>query len=231
MEDLGTFLTILSVMIDDLCKSQNLHVPPCRGPAPALSCSEGITLSLFGQWARFSSERGFYRFAQRHVKSALPTLPDRSQFLRQELACVSLIEQVACLLAEQRPDAQEGLDQILDATGVPVRCIKRRGAAGWLAQQTKAGVAVSVPPWVSMCFWPSRGSAHPTAQSQANHRAVSPLASMDAWHPPDHRNRFGQIAPGLPPTAVFTTIELTTIRLLRDSGTLLFCVSTHSSRA
>ena len=132
MEDLDTFLTLLYVMVDDLCKSHNLHLPSRRGPAPALSCSEVLTLSLFGQWARFSSERGFYRFAQRHLKSAFPTLPDRSQFLRQEHACVSLIEHLACLLAEQRPDTQEELYQILDATGVPVRCIKRRGG-GWLA--------------------------------------------------------------------------------------------------
>jgi hypothetical protein len=99
MKDLDTFLTLLYVMIDDLCKSQ--HVPLLRrpGPSPALSCSEVLTLSLFGQWARFPSERAFYRYAQRHLRAAFPTLPDRSQFLRQEHACASLIERIACLLA------------------------------------------------------------------------------------------------------------------------------------
>lgn len=132
MEDLDTFLTTLYVKVDDLCKEHHLSLPPRPGPAPALSCSEVITLSLVGQWAPFGSERGFYRFAQRHLKAAFPTLPDRSQFLRQEHACVSLIEQIACLLAEQRPQQSEELYHILDATGVPVRHIKRRGG-GWLA--------------------------------------------------------------------------------------------------
>lgn len=138
MEDLDTFLTVLYVMVDDLCKSQAWQLPSHPGPAPKLSCSEVITLSLFGQWARFASERGFYRFAQRHLRAAFPTLPDRSQFLRQEHACVSLIEQVACMLAEQRPEAGADLYQILDATGVPVRHIKRRGG-GWLAGTADKG--------------------------------------------------------------------------------------------
>jgi hypothetical protein len=138
MEDLDTFLTLLYVMVDDLCKSHELHPPSHPGPVAKLACSEVITLSLFGQWARFASERAFYRFAQRHLRAAFPTLPDRSQFLRQEHACVSLIEQVACLLAEQRPEASEELYHILDATGVPVRHIKRRGA-GWLAGTADKG--------------------------------------------------------------------------------------------
>jgi len=59
MEDLDTFLTLLYVTIDDLCKSHQLHLPSRPGPAPKLACSEVITLSLFGQWARFASERTF----------------------------------------------------------------------------------------------------------------------------------------------------------------------------
>lgn len=132
MEDLDTFLITLYVMVDDLCKEHEMHLPSRPGPAPALSCSEVITLSLFGQWARFTSERAFYRFAVRHLTWAFPRLPDRSQFLRQEHACVSLMEQIACWLAAQRPKQSEDLYELLDATGVPVRSIKRRGG-GWLA--------------------------------------------------------------------------------------------------
>lgn len=132
MEDLDTFLTLLYVMIDDLCKQHQLSLPKHRGPAPKLGLSELITLVLFGQWTRFASERTFYRFAQRHLKTAFPTLPDHSQFVRQEQACTQPIEHVACLLAGQRPNQKEELYQILDATGVPVRHIKRRGG-GWLA--------------------------------------------------------------------------------------------------
>lgn len=132
MEPLETFLTTLYVMVDDLCKEHNLHVPSHPGPTANLSESEVITLSLFGQWARFPSERAFYRYAEHHLTAAFPTLPDRSQFLRQEHLCVALIEQMADLLAQQRPHQDEELYQILDATGVPVRSIKRRGG-GWLA--------------------------------------------------------------------------------------------------
>jgi Transposase DDE domain len=138
MEGLDPFLTLLYVTVNDLCKFQDLCLPAHPGPAPKLACSEVITLSLLGQWARFSNERGLYRFAQRHLRAAFPTLPDRSQFLRQEHACVSLIEQVACLLAAQRPETQQELYHILDATGVPVRHIKRRGG-GWLAGTADKG--------------------------------------------------------------------------------------------
>ena len=58
-------------------------------------------------------------------------LPDHSQCVRGEHACAQLIEQIACLLASLRLGQSEELYQILDATGVPVRCIKRRGG-GWL---------------------------------------------------------------------------------------------------
>lgn len=132
MEHLDTFLTTLYVMVDDLCKQQGFTWPKHPGPQPNLGVSEVITLSLFGQWARFPSERAFYRFAQRHLKAAFPRLPDHSQFVRQEHACIWLIEQMACLLAQQRPDQSEELYQILDATGIPIRSIKRRGG-GWLA--------------------------------------------------------------------------------------------------
>lgn len=80
MEDLDTFLTVLYVMVDDLCKQHQLLRPQRRGPAPKLGVSEIITLALFGQWARFSSERAFYRFVQRHLKAAFPNLPDHSQY-------------------------------------------------------------------------------------------------------------------------------------------------------
>src|SRR5512139_1279183 len=81
MVDSETFLTTLSVMIDDFCKS---HLSPeHRGGATAsLTPSEVLTLALFGQWQRFPSERGFYRYAQRHLRRAFPTLLDRSQFHR-----------------------------------------------------------------------------------------------------------------------------------------------------
>src|SRR5215471_20598597 len=82
MVDIDTFLTTLYVMSDDFCK---LHLPAesvHRGPQGCLSCSEVITLALFGQWVQFPSERAFYRYAEHHLRAAFPDLPDRSQFNR-----------------------------------------------------------------------------------------------------------------------------------------------------
>jgi hypothetical protein len=61
MVDVDTFLTILYVMADDFCKTI-LPPEPHPGPQAALSRSEIVTLTLFGQWQGFGSERGFYRF-------------------------------------------------------------------------------------------------------------------------------------------------------------------------
>src|SRR6187200_530771 len=82
MVDPLTFLTQLYVMVDDFCQSQ-LPREPHPGPNPALCRSEVITLALFAQWAAFTSERDFHRWAQRHGRAAFPHLPDRSQFNRQ----------------------------------------------------------------------------------------------------------------------------------------------------
>src|SRR5512143_2659078 len=79
MVDSDTCLTTGYGMSDAFCRS---HLcPEQRGGAPAsLPPSEVPTLALLGQWQRFSSERAFYRYAQRHLRGAFPTLPDRSQF-------------------------------------------------------------------------------------------------------------------------------------------------------
>jgi hypothetical protein len=58
MVDVDTFLTTLSVMVDDFCKtSLPLETPP--GPQATLTRSEVVTLAIFGQWQGFGSERGF----------------------------------------------------------------------------------------------------------------------------------------------------------------------------
>jgi hypothetical protein len=76
-----TFLTVLYVTVDDFRQS---HSPEKSRPGPetSLSPSEVVTLALFAQWARFASERDFYRFATSRLRDAFPTLPDRSQFNR-----------------------------------------------------------------------------------------------------------------------------------------------------
>jgi hypothetical protein len=81
MVDMDTFLTELYVIVDDFCKSQ-LPQEKQLGRKASLSRSEVITLALFGQWEHFRSERDFYGYARRHLRTAFPSLPHRGQFNR-----------------------------------------------------------------------------------------------------------------------------------------------------
>jgi len=56
MVDRDTFLTKLYVMIDDFCQSKGFDEKHRPGPAASLSCSEVVTVAVFGQWAQFPSE-------------------------------------------------------------------------------------------------------------------------------------------------------------------------------
>jgi len=129
MVDVDTFLTILYVMVDDFCKA-SLPLEPHPGPQATLSRSAVVTLAMLGQWQGFGSERGFYRYAQRHLRAAFPQLPTREQFNRQvrqqHAALVAFFLHLVAPLAAQRC-----LYEALDSSGVPTRDAKRRGA-GWL---------------------------------------------------------------------------------------------------
>ncbi len=89
-----------------------------------------LTLAIFGQWQRFESERGYYRWAQHHLLGAFPSLPNRSQFNRLMRAQQSAL--VEYFLHGLEPlQAEHGLFEALDGTAVPTRDAKRRGL-GWL---------------------------------------------------------------------------------------------------
>lgn len=129
MVDTDTFLTTLYVMVDDFCKTV---LPPESHPGPqaTLSRSEIVTLAIFGPWQGFGSERGFYRYAQRHLRMAFPQLPTREQCNRhvrqQHEAIVAFFLTLVQLLA-----ARHCPYEALDSSGIPTRDAKRRGA-GWL---------------------------------------------------------------------------------------------------
>lgn len=141
MLDVDTFLVWLYVMVDDYCKTA---LTPERHPGPAarLSRSEVLTLALFGQWGRFASERDFYRYAQRRLRPAFPTLPARSQFNR-----LLRTQQPALVACGQFCAAQLGAAtapyEAFDGTAVPVRNVKRRGR-GWLVGQAAIGYSTSL---------------------------------------------------------------------------------------
>lgn len=136
MLDVDTFLTTLYVMVDDLCQSS----PPQQnrpGPQASLCESEVITLTIFGRWSRFASERDFHRYAEAHLKEAFPTLPDRSQFNRLVRFHADDMERVAVKLG-QTMEGGEPPYQTLDASAMPIRDVKRRGH-GWLPGDADIG--------------------------------------------------------------------------------------------
>jgi hypothetical protein len=127
--DVDTFLTTLYVMIDDFCKT-SLPLETHPGPHAALTRSEVVTLAIFGQWQGFGSERGFYRYAQRHLRAACPRVPTREQFNRpgrqeHDVLVACFLHLVQLLAAQQCPY------EALDSSGIPTRDAKRRGAGWW----------------------------------------------------------------------------------------------------
>src|SRR5437868_15338245 len=135
--DQDTFLTTLYVMIDDFCQSHGFAEKHRPGPAASLSCSEVVTLAVFGQWAQFPSERAFYRYALSHLRTAFPTLPEREQFNRLQRQHRDVIVAFSLFLVEHM-QAQACLYEALDSSGIPTRDAKRRGT-GWLAGQADIG--------------------------------------------------------------------------------------------
>jgi len=141
MLDVDTFLTALYVRVDDLCQSHRTERSR-PGPHASLCCSEVITLSIFGQWSRFASERDFYGYAEAHLRGAFPTLPDRSQFNRLVRFYADAIEEIAVKLGQMLKDEAHPY-QALDSSAMPVRDAKRRGA-GWLCGYADIGWSNSI---------------------------------------------------------------------------------------
>jgi hypothetical protein len=133
--DPDTFLTTLYVAVDAWCKAR--PAAPRRGRPAALTQAEVVTLALFGQWARFQSERDFARYADQRLRGAFPRLPHRAQLNRRIRAESAAIVAVGQHLAAEL-GAGEVEYEVLDTTAVPVRNAKRRGHR-WLPEYTAIG--------------------------------------------------------------------------------------------
>jgi hypothetical protein len=177
MVDVDTFLTTLYVIVDDFCKT-SLPLETHPGPHAALTRSEVVTVAICGQWQGFGSARGLYRYAQRPVRAAFPTLPSREQcncHVRQQQAAL-----VACFLhLVQVLAAQQCPYEALDSSGIPTRAAKRRGA-GWLPGLADIGwshrlgwyegfhLLLAVNPWgvITGCgFGPASTKDQPLAET------------------------------------------------------------------
>jgi len=125
-----TLQTTLYVTVDDFDKSELPAEALRPGPHSCLSRSEVITLAILSQLGRFASQKAFYRYAERHLRSAFPTLPHRSQFnrlMRRYRDEITLF----CLHIARLLDGDTSAYQVLDGMGIRVRNAQRRGG-GWL---------------------------------------------------------------------------------------------------
>lgn len=130
MLDPEAFLTELYVLVDEFATA---NLPPAGGPGPAagLCRSEVVALAVFAQWARFASERDFWRYADARLRGLFPRLPDRARLNRALRRHRDAVAAFALWLADALGAARAAYEA-LDATAVPVRNVKRRGR-GWLA--------------------------------------------------------------------------------------------------
>jgi hypothetical protein len=95
-----------------------------------------VTLALFGQWARCTSERDCSRSAEQRVRGAFPPLPHRAQVNRRIRAERDVIVAVGQHLAAAA--AGDGPVEVLDGAGVAVRNSTRR-ERGWLPEYAGIG--------------------------------------------------------------------------------------------
>ena len=139
--DLETFLTLLYVMTDDLYVSVVLpQLPASGGPEPKLSDSEVLCLGLAAQWrsgVAWKTERGFVRYALKHLRPYFPGMTSQSAFnrrLRRLWGAFILIQQA---IVDQLWSAQEC--EIMDCAPVPVARGVRAFHPGWLADIARIG--------------------------------------------------------------------------------------------
>jgi hypothetical protein len=139
--DLETFLTALYVIVDDLYQScVRPQLPASGGPAPKLEDSEVLCLGLAAQWRAgvpWQSERGFVRYARKHLRYLFPGMTSQSAFnrrLRRLWGAHILIQQA---VAEQLWSDQDC--EILDCVPVPVARGARSFHPGWLPDIARVG--------------------------------------------------------------------------------------------
>jgi len=112
-------------MVEDLCHSRLQKLQP--GPDASLSPSEVATLAIFARWARFTTERDFYRYASACLIGAFPSLPHRSQFNRSVRHNLGLIEEIALHLADMM-ETHRCPFQALDSSAIPLLGMPSAGA-------------------------------------------------------------------------------------------------------
>lgn len=139
--DLETFLTTLYVITDDLYKDfVRPKMPNSGGPIPHLSDSEVLCLGLAAQWrsgVAWKTERGFVRYAHKHLRPFFPGMTSQSAFnrrLRRLWGAYILIQQAVADLLWSPQDCE-----IMDCAPIPIARGARSFHPGWLADIARIG--------------------------------------------------------------------------------------------
>ncbi len=134
--DLDTLVTALYVTVDDLLVAHPGWAPPrpAVGFAPKLSDAELATLAVVQVLSRFDSEARFVRYAEEHLRSWFPYLPQRSGYHKRLRRSGQLMQHVLGALARDCPSYHDDV-WLVDST--PVECgrsretQRRSDLAGW----------------------------------------------------------------------------------------------------
>ena len=139
--DLETFLTALSVIVDDLYQS-HIHpmMPASGGPPVAMSDSEVLCLALAAQWRSgvpWKSERGVLRYVHTPLRHFFPLLLSQSAFNRRLRrlwgACIVLQDAVAQTLVTAHDH------EVMEGFPIPVAPGARSFHPGWFADIARIG--------------------------------------------------------------------------------------------
>jgi hypothetical protein len=139
--DLETFLTTLYVMVDDLFQQHvQPKMPACGRPTPHLADSEVLCLGLAAQWRSgvpWKSERGFLRYAHKHLRHLFPGLTTQSAFNRRLRRLWGALLWLEEAVAQELGTADEF--EIFDGVPVPVARGARSFHPGWFADIARVG--------------------------------------------------------------------------------------------
>ena len=198
--DLDDFIITAFCVIDDTMKQlfSNTRLRQ-RGPAPALSDSETLTMEIVGEYLSLNQDKAIFDYFRRHYSHFFPAMAKihRTTFVRQAANLWRVKEMIW-----QRLLQQVGYDRslnLVDSFAVPVcqfarayRCRRFSGEAGFgrdtVARQTFYGFrlhALVAWPGVIVSFAIAPAHVHETAMATelASGRVGTMLADRNYWSP------------------------------------------------
>lgn len=134
--DLDTLATALYVRVDDLLKMAPQMAParPRVGIAPKISDAELVTLSVMQALLGHTSERGWLRFAAKHLRAMFPGLPQQPGYNKRLRSLANTMYWLIGVLAR---DTSVWTDDVWVVDSTPVECgrsretARRSDLAGW----------------------------------------------------------------------------------------------------